>query len=57
MNEIYCAFDSLNPAVNPATGEVAHACSSYGSFICEKCPSRYDGDRIKEYMATHERVE
>ena len=54
---IYCAFDSLNPTINRITGEAEHACEKYGTYSCLKCNSRYDGDRIKNYMETHERIE
>lgn len=54
---IYCAYDSLNPSINRETGEEEHQCRKYGTVYCNKCESRYDGDRIKEYMATHERKE
>ena len=48
--KIYCAFDSLNPAINKTTGQEEHACGKYNTIWCLKCPSNYDGDRIKEYM-------
>ena len=50
---IYCAFDPLNIPKDPNTNEDIHICKNYGSFLCAKCPSRYDGDRIKEYMESH----
>ena len=55
--KIYCAFDSLNPAINKTTGQEEHACGKYNTIWCLKCISNYDGDRIKEYMQTHDRVE
>ena len=56
-NKIYCAFDQLNCPVDRETGKEVHVCDGYNSAKCIKCPSRFDGDRIKEYMATHERIE
>ena len=53
--KIYCAFDSLNPAINKTTGQEEHACGKYNTIWCLKCIS--NGDRIKEYMETHDRVE
>lgn len=55
--KIYCAFDQLNCPVDKETGKEIHVCSAYGTIKCNNCRSRYDGDRIREYMATHERVE
>lgn len=52
---IYCAFDPLNIPKDPKTGEDIHNCKAYNSFLCEKCLSRFDGDRIKTYMETHPR--
>lgn len=54
---IYCAFDPLNTPKDPKTGEDIHNCKAYDSFLCNKCPSKYCGDRIKDYMATHAREE
>lgn len=54
---IYCAFDPLNIPKDPKTGEDIHNCKVYGSFLCNKCPSKYCGDRIKDYMATYARKE
>ena len=52
---IYCAFDPLNIPKDPNTNEDIHVCKNYGSFLCAECQSRYDGDRIKEYMEAHPR--
>jgi hypothetical protein len=49
MEPIYCAYDTLNPTINP-DGTEKHWCSSYNTYICLKCPSRFDGERIKNYM-------
>ena len=57
MENIYCAFDTFNPTINKVTEEIEHVCGKYGSCSCLKCDSRYDGNRIKEYMETHERIE
>lgn len=54
---IYCAFNPLNTPKDPKTGEDIHNCKAYDSFLCNKCPSKYCGDRIKDYMATHARKE
>ena len=50
---IYCAFDPLNIPKDPNTNEDIHVCKNYGLFLCAECPSRYDGDRNKEYMKSH----
>ena len=49
MDKIYCAYDTLNPTINP-DGTEKHWCSNYNTYLCKKCPSRFDGDRIKKYM-------
>ena len=54
---VQCAFDQLNCPVDKETGEKIHMCDGYNSAKCIRCPSRFGGDRIKEYMATHERIE
>lgn len=54
---IYCAYDTLNPSVDRTTGQEIHVCGKYDTMYCNQCNSRYDGDRIKEYIATHERIE
>lgn len=54
---IYCAYDTLNPSVDHSTGQEIHVCGKYNTIYCYNCASRYDGDRIKEYIATHERIE
>ena len=46
---IYCAFDSLNGTFDKE-GNIIHACQKYDSAQCIKCNSRYNGDKIKEYM-------
>ena len=46
---IYCAFDSLNGTFDKESN-IIHACQKYGSAQCIKCNSRYDGEKIKEYM-------
>ena len=52
---IYCAFDPLNIPKDTNTNEDIHVCKNYGSFLCAECPSRYDGDRIQQYMKSHPR--
>lgn len=59
---IYCAYDTLNPSVDHSTSQEIHVCGKYvcgkyNTIYCYNCASRYDGDRIKEYIATHERIE
>ena len=49
---IYCAYDTLNPTINP-DGSEKHWCAHYGSYICKGCDHRFDGDRIKKYMEDH----
>ena len=48
-DKMYCAYDTLNPTLNP-DGTEKHLCDYYDSYICLKCPSRFDGERIKKYM-------
>lgn len=45
----YCAFDKLNPIVKD-DGTIWHACEHYGTYLCENCDSRYDGEKVKQYM-------
>ena len=49
-NRIYCSYDHFNPEINRTTGEEIHACDHYGTYFCNKCDCRYDGDKIKKYM-------
>ena len=49
---IYCAYDTLNPTINP-DGSEKHWCAHYGSYVCKGCDHRFDGDRIKRYMEGH----
>lgn len=51
MINIYCAYDNLNPRINYNTGEEIHVCAKYNTIYCTNCLSRYDGDKIKKYMA------
>lgn len=44
-DKMYCAYDTLNP-----DGTEKHWCDYYNSYICLKCPSRFNGERIKKYM-------
>ena len=53
--ELYCAYDHFNPSYNRTTGEIEHACDNYDSVLCNKCNSRYDGDKIHEYMENNPR--
>lgn len=48
---IYCVYDNLNPRINYNTGEEIHVCAKYNIIYCTNCLSRYDGDKIKKYMA------
>lgn len=48
-DKMYCAYDTLNPTLNPDETE-KHWCDYYNSYICLKCPSRFNGERIKKYM-------
>lgn len=48
-DKMYCAYDMLNPTLNP-DGTEKHWCDYYNSYICLKCPSRFNGERIKKYM-------
>lgn len=48
-DKMYCAYDTLNPTLNP-DGTEKYWCDYYDSYICLKCPSRFDGERIKKYM-------
>ena len=48
-DKMYCAYDTLNPTLNPDWTE-KHWCDYYNSYICLKCPSRFNGERIKKYM-------
>lgn len=48
-DKLYCAYDTLNPTLNP-DGTEKHWCDYYNSYICLKCPSRFDGEHIKKYM-------
>lgn len=57
MEKIYCAYDTLNPAIDRTTGEEVHNCHKYNTIYCLRCPSRFDGDRIKRYMEEHPRKE
>lgn len=57
MEKIFCAYDQLNVPIDKDTGKEQHTCKKYGSHLCIKCDSRYDGNKILEYMATHERKE
>lgn len=49
---IYCAYDTLNPTINPDSSE-KHWCAHYGSYVCKDCDHHFDGDRIKRYMEDH----
>ena len=57
MEKVYCAYDTLNPTIDRATGEEVHNCRKYNTIYCLRCPSRFDGDRIKKYMEEHPRKE
>lgn len=48
-DKMYCAYDTLNSTLNP-DGTEKHWCDYYNSYICIKCPSRFNGERIKKYM-------
>ena len=48
-DKMYCAYDTLNLTLNP-DGTEKHWCDYYNSYICLKCPSRFNGERIKKYM-------
>lgn len=47
---IYCAYDTINPTLDFKTKEEVHHCRKWGTYFCNKCASRYDGDRVKTYM-------
>lgn len=51
---IYCAYDTLNPTYRE-DGTEKHCCEYYNSYLCIKCPSRYDGDKVKKYMEDNPR--
>lgn len=55
--KIYCAYDHLNCESAPKSQEEVHACEYYNSYLCNACPSRYDGDKVKKYMEDNPRVE
>lgn len=55
--KIYCAYDHLNCESAPKSQEEVHVCEYYGSYLCNACPSRYDGDKAKKYMEDNPRVE
>ena len=40
-NRIYCAYDTLNPTINP-DGSEKHWCSHYGSYVCKGCDHRFN---------------
>lgn len=48
-DKMYCAYDTLNPTLN-SDGTEKHWCDYHNSYICLKCPSRFNGERIKKYM-------
>lgn len=55
--KIYCAYDHLNCESAPKSQEEVHACEYYGSYLCNACPSHYDGDKVKKYMEENPRIE
>ena len=55
--KIYCAYDHLNCESAPKSQEEVHACEYYDSYLCNACPSRYDGDKVKKYMDNKPRIE
>lgn len=55
--KVYCAYDTLNPTIDRATGKEIHVCEYYGTIFCNNCSSRYDGERIKKYMEENPRIE
>ena len=57
MENIYCAYDTLNPTIDRLTGKVIHNCVAWGTSKCFSCDSRYDGDKIIEYMERNPKEE
>ena len=53
--KFYCAYDHLNCESAQKSQEEVHACEYYGSYLCNACPSRYDGDKVKKYMEDNPR--